>query len=300
MLTYLSHEHFCSETCIAQKMGISCETVRQQIQVFKNNGLPVLFHKKHGYRLLYPIEWLDPKRILAALSPNIQNQVAALDVFVSIPSTNTYLLKSQISGHACLAEHQSQGRGRRGKTWISPLCGNLYGSLRWHFSKTPQELGGLSLVAGLAVIHALQEYGISGLSLKWPNDVWRNHRKLGGILVEFSGEQGGSTEAIIGIGVNATKCCEHPLKRNKLAALLLEALCEHSMQFETFGFSYFQKKWEQWDALAGKNIILTFADGLSMEGMAEGVDERGALLVTQGLERRAYHGGEVSVRSASL
>lgn len=299
MLTVLSHAYFCTEASLAQKTGMPTDTIWQHMQDFKQKGLPVIYRKKQGFRLLYPIEWLDPQRILKALSPHIQNQLKTLDVFISIPSTNTYLLKSDISGHACFAEHQTQGRGRRGKTWNSPLCGNLYGSLRWHFSKIIPELSGLSLVAGLAVLDTLQAYGVSGLSLKWPNDVWLHGRKLGGILVEFSGDQkGGTTELIIGVGIDATECCEQPIKRNTLAAWLLETLCRYCIQFETFGFSYFQKKWEPYDALAGKKIILT-ADHQMIEGIAEGVNGQGALLLREGLKQRAYHAGEVSIRSIS-
>lgn len=257
-------------------------------------------------------DWLDKSRILENLSDFARTQITALDLFFTLPSTNTYLLSSTTSGHVCLAEHQSAGRGRRGKTWVSPLGGNIYLSLRWHFVKAVQELSGLSLVVGLAVAKTLEEYGVPALSLKWPNDVLVNNQKIAGVLVELAGKEGA---VVIGIGINGRLSpshgagitqpwtdiathCQQPVQRNVLLALLLETLLTHIARFETFGFSHFQDQWKNWDTLAGKAITLTLADGCFVHGIAQGVDSQGALLVKTPSGQRVYHGGEVSVRRA--
>lgn len=258
------------------------------------------------------VEWLDKACILQGFSSQIKNQISAIELFPTLPSTNTYLLKeSKISGHVCLAEQQSAGRGRRGKKWISPLGNNIYLSLRWHFSLDTQALSGLSLVVGLAVIKALQHYGASGLALKWPNDVLSNHKKIAGILVEFGESQEKSTPAVIGIGINGdlsfeqgksieqpwtslAVLCGKPVKRNALVSLLLEALLTQLASFEEFGFACFQKEWEKWDVLVDKNITLLLANSRLVHGIARGVDFQGALIVETEGKRQAYFGGEVS------
>lgn len=256
-------------------------------------------------------EWLDKTSILKSLSDQIKKQITALELFFTIPSTNTYLLeKSKTSGHVCLAEHQSGGRGRCTRNWVSPLGAGIYLSLRWHFSKPLLELGGLSLVVGLAVIKALEQYGVPALSLKWPNDVLSNHQKIAGILVELAGEHHGKPCAVMGIGVNVALSSEDgqaikqswtdvasnskpPVRRNDLVALLLEALLTELALFERFGFPYFQKEWEKWDMLRGRPITLTFADQRTVSGIAQGIDEKGALLLQTGDTLIAYQGGEV-------
>lgn len=260
------------------------------------------------------VEWLDKARILRGFSSQIKNQISAIELFPTLPSTNTYLLKeSKISGHVCLAEHQSAGRGRRGKKWISPLGNNIYLSLRWHFSLDAQALSGLSLVVGLAVIKALQQYGVSGLALKWPNDVLSNYKKIAGILIEFGETQKKSTPVVIGIGINGDLAfeqgktieqpwtslavlCGKPVKRNALVSLLLEALLTQLALFEEFGFAYFQEEWEKWDGLRGKPVTLTFTDQPVVSGIAQGIDEKGALLLQTGDTLVPFHGGEVSVK----
>lgn len=259
-------------------------------------------------------EWLDKTSILKSLSDQIKKQITAFDIFFTVSSTNTFLLeKSKISGHVCLAEHQSAGRGRRNKNWVSPIGAGIYLSLRWHFSKRAFELGGLSLVAGLAVAKSLEQYGVPALSLKWPNDVLSNDQKIAGILVELAGEQAGQSCAVIGVGVNSALSSEDgqaiqqswtdvalstraPVSRNVLVALLLETLLKALVPFEAFGFSCFKKEWEKWDSLRGKSVTLAFTNQHVVSGIAQGVDEKGALFLQMGDTFAAYQGGEVHVK----
>ena len=82
---------------------------------------------------------------------------------------------------AWLAEHQTAGRGRRGRSWVSSFGENLYLSVAWRFDLPMGELAGLSIVAGVVVAEALQRLGLEGHTLKWPNDVLVDGRKLSGI-----------------------------------------------------------------------------------------------------------------------
>jgi BirA family transcriptional regulator, biotin operon repressor / biotin---[acetyl-CoA-carboxylase] ligase len=107
-----------------------------------------------------------------------------------------------INGATCVAEAQSGGRGRRGRSWVTtPYC-NLMLSMAWRFPGGPGLVSGLSLAAGVALLRALEQYGVSGAGLKWPNDVLWDNRKLAGLLVDVQGEAAGPTLVILGVGIN--------------------------------------------------------------------------------------------------
>ena len=91
-------------------------------------------------------------------------------------------LRRAPSGTVCLAERQTAGRGRRGRTWVSPFAANLYLSVLWRYPIGPAALGGVSLAAGVAVARVLAGLGVADLGLKWPNDLLWRGRKLGGLL----------------------------------------------------------------------------------------------------------------------
>src|SRR5690606_22869911 len=96
----------------------------------------------------------------------------------------------------------SRGKGRRGRTWVSPLGRNIYFSLLWGFQNGVAALEGLSLLCAVAVVRALQRAGVDGLGVKWPNDVLRHGNKLAGILLEVQGDVTGPCRVVIGIGIN--------------------------------------------------------------------------------------------------
>lgn len=108
------------------------------------------------------------------------------------------------SGAVCLAESQRAGRGRRGRDWLSPCARNLYLSMLWRFPHGPETLGGLALAVGLAVRAALEDAGVPGVTLKWPNDALYRGSKLAGALIELSGEAGGASCVVVGVGINVS------------------------------------------------------------------------------------------------
>jgi BirA family biotin operon repressor/biotin-[acetyl-CoA-carboxylase] ligase len=156
---------------------------------------------------------MNIQKITTCLTKQQLNQIKSIKVFDSIPSTNDYLLQSDIAKNSiciCLAEQQTAGKGRRGRRWISPPESNIYLSISWPLSDDSDEFNGLSLVSGIAVVSALKEFVSeiittkknelhkkSDFKLKWPNDILYDNRKLAGILIECT-----KKTAIIGIGLN--------------------------------------------------------------------------------------------------
>ncbi len=255
---------------------------------------------------------------MAALSGGAREQVSALVLHHQIDSTNSWLLEQADPeapcGTVCLSEQQTAGRGRRGRSWISPFGSNIYLSILWRYALAPVQLSGLSLAAGLAVVRALAQLGIRGMGLKWPNDVIADGRKLAGLLLEVMGEADGPSLVVVGVGVNVRMSerqgadIDQPwidvarlggaqdCSRNRLAALLIENLVMMLRAFETQGLKPLLDEWRRYDLLHGKRVTL-ISGGRSVEGIHRGVDAQGALLLAQGDAIRAYHAGEISLRS---
>lgn len=100
-----------------------------------------------------------------------------------------------------IANQQTAGKGRQGRTWVSPP-GNIYLSLYWQFSGSLDKLYGLSLVVGIAIANVLKSNGLSDVKLKWPNDIFWQNNKLGGILIETKPGKNNTIDAVIGFGLN--------------------------------------------------------------------------------------------------
>ncbi len=263
------------------------------------------------------LERLDRTRILADLSEAARAELSGLEVFPTLDSTNTYLVRGanrgQASGAVCLAEQQTAGRGRRGRHWVTPFEASLALSLLWRFDASPQALSGLSLVTGIAVARALEGVGVLEVGLKWPNDVWWRERKLGGILLE-SGGAANQVYVVAGVGVNVALPLRDaaqidqpwvdlqeilrgaPVARNRLAAVLINELIAAFRQFQQQGFVGFVTEWARFDRVAGRPVRVHLPD-VAFAGIARGVDETGALLLeTPDGRVTPYRGGEVSLR----
>ena len=319
LIQALADGRFHSGEVLARDLGISRAAVWKHLQrLRKTLDVDVQAVSGRGYRVARPLELLAEPEILAALSGGVREQIPALVLHHQIDSTNSWLLEQADRevpcGTVCLAEQQTAGRGRRGRSWISPFGRNIYLSILWQYALAPVQLSGLSLAAGLAVVRALEQLGIRGMGLKWPNDVIADGRKLAGLLLEVMGEADGPSRVVVGVGVNvrmseqqgadidqpwidlASMPGAEGCSRNRLAALLIENLVVVLTAFETQGLAPLLDEWHSYDLLRGKRVILT-GGGRSIEGIHRGVDEQGALRLAQGENLRVYHAGEISLRS---
>lgn len=257
---------------------------------------------------------LDRAAILAQLA-KLGIQPPQLDVLPEIDSTSRYLLDSEplAAGAACLAEAQPQGRGRRGRAWVTTPYANLMLSLAWRFDRGPGALGGFSLAAGVAVLEALDAYGVRDAGLKWPNDILWRSRKLAGLLIDIDGESSGPSRVVIGVGINGYVAPEDgahidqpwvDLKeisgampdRNRLAALVIERLTVTCRDYAAEGFARFRADWERRHIFHERAVRLL--DGATVRtGIVAGVDANGALRLRGDDGREAlFHSGDVSLR----
>lgn len=300
--------------------GAGRAAVWKRIQALRAAGIEIDARPGQGYALRRPPDLLDAGAIRAALAAEAVDELEQLEVAWQIDSTNSELLRRPAPARGCavlLAERQSAGRGRRGRPWASPLASNLYLSVSRGFGGGLARLGGLSLVAGVAVAAALRGRGID-VGLKWPNDLvvadGAGLRKLGGLLVEGGGELGGNARAVVGVGLNvrmppaAAAAIDQPWidlarlvatvpARNVLAAALLSQLLPALATFDREGLAPFLAAYDACDVLRDRRVLVQ-RGGEWLSGVAQGIAEDGALCV-QGEDggRLRLHSGEVSVRA---
>lgn len=252
---------------------------------------------------------LDPGRMVGAGLP------AGLDLvtFDVVDSTNQVLLDRFVHRRAVFADHQRRGRGRRGRRWDAPPAAGIWLSFGYRFHGTAATLGGLPLAVGIAVAESLP---LDRIGVKWPNDLVVEDAKLGGILIELVPGTSRGSHAVIGVGINlalpeaARSGPADRLPRTDLARLtgrhadrevltagLLVALDQACMDYATAGWSVFRDRWLRHDVLRGRWIVVENAQGVRLEGQADGVQDHGALrLVDANGGVHEVLAGEVHVR----
>ena len=317
----LADGQFHSGEELAAALGVSRSAIWKAVKSLRDLGATLHAVRNRGYRLAKAAEPLAEARIRESLSDSIRQRIRNLEVVWSVGSTNTVLLSRANppngSSEVMLAEYQSAGRGRRGRTWVAPPGGSICLSFSWTFKDVPEGLSALGLVIGVCELRALHGLGVTHAKLKWPNDVLVDDRKLGGVLIELRAEQGGPACVVIGIGLNvalgapvleqiaaagnaATDLVSAGLSqpsRNAVAGRILDACIRGLLDFEREGLRPFIEDWRDADALRGRMIDVRGASGEVAHGLARGVDLHGALLVEtldEGL--RKFVSGEVSVR----
>lgn len=321
ILNLLADGQFHSGTLLANNLHISRSEIWKQIETLTNYGIEITAVRGKGYKLNRVLELLSEAHITAGLTPTVMQLISSLEIYHRIDSTNRYLVESAqtelTSGRVCLAEWQTAGKGRRGQQWVSPFGSNLYVSVLWRFQNDPASIAGLSLAVGIAVIRALQTFGLTEIGLKWPNDIYYVDKKLGGILIEVSSESGGSCSAVIGLGLNLYLPAKETINitqpwidleqilgtsnysRNKIASLVLNHLLPVIADFETDTLSHYLQEWRGYDVMLNKAVSI-YMGKQQFEGIVAGIDNNGMLLLknTSG-EVRAFASGEVSFRKMS-
>ncbi|WP_277963919.1 bifunctional biotin--[acetyl-CoA-carboxylase] ligase/biotin operon repressor BirA [Pseudomonas sp. RIT-To-2] len=311
LLKLLKDGRFHSGQALGAALGVSRSAVWKQLQHLEAElNLPIHKVRGRGYQLATPLALLDADEIKAyAGAPGWP-----AFIFDSIDSTNAEALRAVAQGREApfmvLAERQTAGRGRRGRTWVSPFAENLYYSLVLRIDGGMRQLEGLSLVVGLAVMQALRELGIARAGLKWPNDVLVGQQKIAGILLELVGDPADVCHVVLGIGINvnmqSTDAVDQQwtsmrlesgksVDRNQLVSLLSKRLQEYLVLHREQGFAPIQAQWEANHLWQGRAVSL-IAGVNQVDGEVMGIDHQGALrLKVDGVEK-SFSGGELSLR----
>ena len=315
LLEYLSDGVCHSTQALSAALGLPDSEIQALIDSLYQQGITI-DRAEAGYWLNRDPDWLDAEMISAMLSPVTRSRLAGLVIHDQIDSTNGWLLaQADTAGPmVCLAEQQTAGRGRRGRPWASPYAAHLYLSLSWWFDDIRQLPAGLSLMTGIVIAETLQALGIPGVAIKWPNDLFWQDRKLGGILIETGQRPDRRCQTVIGLGLNVAMppviaqgidqawtdlrqiSGDRIPSRNRLAAVLVDNLATLLTDWQQSGrFEAFQRRWQRYDALAGRVVTITLPNDTAT-GIACGIDDQGALQLRTDTGLQRFIVGEASLR----
>lgn len=307
IIELLAEGEFMSGEEMGRKLNISRAAVSKHIKGLIDWGLDIYSVHGRGYKLSEPVQLLNQTTLR-------EKTGSTVELISVIDSTNQYLLDrvdNLESGSVCIAEYQTQGRGRRGRHWVSPFGSNLYLSMYWKLDAGMAAAMGLSLVVGVAVVEALEEIGVSGVKLKWPNDLYYQDKKLAGILVEMSGQAGGAAHLVIGMGLNVSmpsdvkgidqpwvslgEVVEELPERNELASALINAWQLVLENYEINGMNDFVERWNRLDNFIERPVKLILGQK-EIKGIVQGINQQGALLLKTDKGVESFIGGEISLR----
>ena len=229
-----------------------------------------------------------------------------LHVLPETPSTNTAAIalaqKGAAHGTVVVAERQTAGRGRLGRSWYSPAGANLYCSVIVRQTPGPTQLtewlSWVPLLSAVAAARAIQEVAALQARLKWPNDILLGQRKLGGVLCESSGSHTQGTFVVVGIGINVNTAQDafpddlrdlatslaaeagHPFDRAALLASLLLEL-ERSESLLLGQPADLKHEYMRLCSTLGRHVQISLADGEIVEGRADSINPDGSLRIIQ-------------------
>lgn len=301
---------YISGELISQQLGISRSAVWKHIQKLRYDGYPIKSFTNKGYHLNSDTDLLNEAEILFGLSTKWLGK----HVIYQNETTSTNNLARQHStmphGSLFVADDQTAGKGRLGRTWAStPSCG-IWMSILLKPDISMQSISQLTLVAGLSVCKALREYCNIDAQIKWPNDIVVDDKKICGILTEMSAEIERLNYVICGIGVNvnhkifdptiADKATSVFLKNNRLTprAKLIQAILKHMEGFYTSyitgGFVSIKDEYSASCATVGKQVRI-IKDNEETIAFAESISDSGELVVSIDGVQTTVYSGEVSV-----
>ncbi|MGV6858138.1 MAG: biotin--[acetyl-CoA-carboxylase] ligase [bacterium] len=266
---------------------------------------------REGVRWEAPFELLSEEGIWEGLSDISKSWLTDIEIRAATGSTNDdarALVMKSMRGCLVLAEAQRKGRGQRGREWCSTPGAGIYMSLAWSRCGGMAYPRSMSLVAGIAVAKALRNIGVKRVGVKWPNDIYLEGRKLGGVLIELFHTAKGAVELVVGVGINVAggddlagvgqpyAWVREVLPLIEREALVLAIVNEISPVLgadEEGGYGYIEREWEAFDIARGECVEVIGGRG-KKEGVGMGLapdysyvveSAEGLLFVDGGLTR---------------
>jgi BirA family biotin operon repressor/biotin-[acetyl-CoA-carboxylase] ligase len=306
---------FVSGEAISDTLGISRNAVHKHVKSLRSRGYRILGVSRRGYKLEE-----EPSRLVMPLVAELTGSSMFghhFRYYDEIESTNneakSLAAAGAPEGTVVIAECQTAGKGRLGRRWTSPAGKGLLFSVILRPSLPLSQAHLLTLVAATAASRGIESQTSLAVQIKWPNDLFVHDKKVGGILLESSGEQDIVEWIVIGIGVNVnTEYGELPVAlrrtavslkmaggeavdRSELLAILLLSLEKAYVEAVQHGFERPLREFRERDYLLNKSVSVQTREG-PVVGHATGIDEHGALLVQLPHRHvRRFHSGEVSL-----
>ncbi len=300
-----SGEDYVSGSALSDKLGLSRTAVWKHVEQLRKLGYRIEAQASRGYRLLEVPDRLTGLEVGPLLSTRDLGRT--LHHYESLESTNAKAFElaqeGGFHGEVIVTEHQTQGKGRRGRAWASPAGKNLAMSVILRPEIAPSRAPELTLVAAVALVETLKDSNVDA-RIKWPNDVQINGKKVAGILTELSADVERVHFVIVGVGVNlnseladfppevaelATSVSLNrpsPVHRALFMAALLGKLEDWFEIWSDQGFEPVRAAWKNASSMLGQEVLVR-ADAKELRGVAEDIDASGALLLRVGdtLER---------------
>lgn len=280
----------------ADEFGLSRTAIWKYIKEFEEEGYEIESIRKKGYVLIS-----SPDRVNAA---NIQKHLQtatygrAIDYHASCGSTQNLAHDAAQAGAPdgtlIVSEEQTAGKGRLSRPWDSAAQKGIWMSLIVRPSLMPQQAPQMTLVAAVAIVRAIENVAGLEATIKWPNDIMINGKKMTGILTELQSEPDRVKAIILGIGMNVNQdeedfpmelkaiatslkiACGSHIDRAKLIAEILTFLELYTTMYEKHGFAPIKLLWESYSNIAGKRIRAVMLNE-TVEGTALGISEEGLL-----------------------
>ena len=302
--------HNTAEIC--DEWSISESVLKQEIAELCGEGL-IIHQISPGV-----LQWrqafvpLNEQAIRQGLSVESNQIFQDFEIHFALDSTNDYLrLKKPQHPAVCLAEKQSFGKGRLGRRWVSPVGQNIYMSIHWFFARKPERFYMLSLMTAMAVTRALRALGYEDIAIKWPNDIYIENKKLGGILLETYSDANNGLDVITGIGLNIAMqenmtLIDQPWislmevdpsaaqRRNEYISAFLQALLPVLEKFEQ-AETELHRQWQKYDVTMGKRVKVVSSKG-DFTGKGAGIDAQGQFQLDTDQGLRRFHSGDISLR----
>lgn len=301
---------------LAQQLGVSRAAIWARIEELRKLGYEIAANPHQGYRLLSTPDVLHADDLLARLPQNITIG-RDIRVFEATNSTNDVVEKlardGVREGVVVFAEAQTRGRGRLGRTWLSPARKGLWFSVLLRPDLRPQQATQLTVASATALARAIRRQTNLTPEIKWPNDILIGGRKVAGILTELSAELDHVRYLIIGIGVDVNLATAdlppelrklatslrieigQPVLRTELAAAILQELDADYARVCAGQFEALADEWEAQCTTIGREVTIRIGDR-TLRGIAEALDSEGALLLrTQHGRLERIIGGDVTV-----
>ncbi|HMM68851.1 MAG TPA: biotin--[acetyl-CoA-carboxylase] ligase [Gudongella oleilytica] len=306
---------FISGEKLSEEFGLSRTAIWKHVNALREDGYEIESVTRRGYRLISSPDIINYDEVKGELTASLIGK--KLIHFQSVGSTNDKAKELAVKaeeGTVIVAEEQTSGKGRLGRSWSSPGRKGIYASIILKPDMEPFNAAKLTLLGAAAVALALEDCGIES-QIKWPNDIIINGKKAAGILTEMSSELGIVNYIILGIGINVNQSVEElppelmdratslmiaagkAIQRKHLLAQVLNRLDELYAQFkETGDIDQALDICRERSAVIGKDIIVV-QGRKQRPGHAVSINHDGELMVRfdEGLEQ--VISGEVSIRT---
>ncbi len=284
---------------LAKLLGVSRAAVWNRVEDLRRHGYEIEASPHHGYILRNSPDALHGDDLMARLQePRFIGR--DIRVFSQTSSTNDIVEKlardGLPEGSVVFAESQSEGRGRLGRTWLSPAGMGLWFSILLRPPLHPSFATQLTILAAVAVARAIERQTPLRPEIKWPNDILVGHRKVAGILLELASELDRVRHAVLGIGIDVNIPAESfpphlqhvatslaaeagcPIDRPALATAVLAELDRLYSRLRDGDFHEVGDEWMRRCSTLGRHVSISVGSR-SITGRAEALDEDGALLV---------------------